>query len=94
MTDLSCLPVAVDQWGGAGDACASAVDAIGALTEMQASLRAAFPEHWRSVAADGFADRLTELLVGCARVLDAVEEVYGLARQMAEDVATSHPAAG
>lgn len=89
-----CPPVAVEGWGGAGDACASSVAALEALAATQRMLRAASPEHWRSVAADGYLDRLAELLALADRAHRAVAEAHDGARRLAVEVAEAHQAAG
>lgn len=93
LSDPSCPPVVVEGWGGAGDACVRAASAVEVLAYIQENLRAAFPQQWQSVAADGFVQRLTDLLIGAGRVLTAAELVRQLAQEMAEDVAVAHPAA-
>lgn len=83
-------PVAIEGWGGAGDACGRARAALESIEHVLATLRTAFPEQWRSRAADGYTDRLEELIAAAHRVRDAVAEVEDLARQLAADVAASY----
>lgn len=89
MSRTSC-PVAVEGWGGAGDACGRARAALESVEHVLEVLRGAFPEEWRSRAADGYIERLEELIGAGRRVRDAVAEVDGLARQLAADVVVAH----
>ncbi|WP_454085537.1 hypothetical protein [Georgenia sp. Marseille-Q6866] len=48
--------------GRGGDGCANVASATGVLAAIEDTLRAAYPEQWRSPAADEFAARLGDLL--------------------------------
>lgn len=82
----------VEGWGGAGDACARALWALESVDHALEALGTAFPEQWSSVAADGYRERLEELLAAGRRVRNAVVEVGHGARSLAVDVAAWYAA--
>ncbi len=89
MSQGSCTPVVVDGWGGAGDGCQTMVAALGVLGAIEDLLRQAFPEEWRSSAADEYTARIGDLLLHAGHL----DEQLRTAQQRAADLAAAVAAA-
>lgn len=72
--------------GGVVAATRAAAEVIEAAREL---LRGAFPEEWRSPAADGYGVRLLDALVHLGRAADAVDEAADRAAAYREAVAVA-----
>lgn len=85
MTTSICPPVIFDGWGGASSGCATVAEAHAVLIAIEGAVRGAFPEQWRSSAADEFVSRLGDLL----RHTDLLGALIVTAHERAADFAAA-----